>query len=468
MNENIEEEIITRDKAKTFEASKFLKNENQDENFLNETLVDTIMDGEDSISNIDIKDSKIKPKYFYEFFISFFLFINSFISYSFTNIFHICYSYYIIYNSYLTSYSFTIKLKKYFGIIIIVIDSVYLFFKASIHFYMNAQKEKTKNEERYKEKIFVIFNNNWRTIYDYIETSLIIIMLSINIIIKNFNHEYFNNNILIQNIRISEKYLKNSNGILNLGVLLLCFGSAFCPSLINFIILFFGIIFFYCQLINKNIKGFMRKYIKYFFLLIIVIYSIYNYFFSSFIIQKKLLKISQNEKIPFRFGITRLFEETSEENESEYNNNILGMFQFLFFYFSFYFINLHVKFLDYLNNTQNNQISLNTSYLNDKDINSLIQFKYDNEQEVLDEAEMQDTKTISLTGSFIVNKEIKKMQALFDSDMDCAIIFILIDILVVVFFYLSLSQKINLFNQLIIPKENIFYYLQNISFIQLS
>ena len=377
MNENInEEDELIRDKAKTFEVSKYLKNDSQDENFLNETLVDTIMDGEDSISNIDIKDNNIKHKYFYEFFISFFLFINSFISYSFTNIFHLCYSYYIIYNLYLTCYSITIKLKKYFGIIIIIIDSIYLFLKASIHFYMNAQKEKPKNKDRLNEKIFVIFNNNWRTIYDYISTSLIIIMLVINIIIKNFNHEYFNNNILIQNIRTIEKHLKKSIGILNIGVLLICLGSTFFPSLINLIILFFGIIFFYSQLVNKNIKFFMRKYLKYFFLLINILYTIYNYFFSSFIIQKKILTIDNNEKISFYFGIVKLFEKKSENNEAEYNNNILGIFHFLFFYVSFYFINLHVKFVDYLNNTQNNQISLSTSYLNEKDINSLIEFKY--------------------------------------------------------------------------------------------
>ena len=426
MNENInEEDELIRDKAKTFEVSKYLKNDSQDENFLNETLVDTIMDGEDSISNIDIKDNNIKHKYFYEFFISFFLFINSFISYSFTNIFHLCYSYYIIYNLYLTCYSITIKLKKYFGIIIIIIDSIYLFLKASIHFYMNAQKEKPKNKDRLKEKIFVIFNNNWRTIYDYIATSLIIIMLVINIIIKNFNHEYFNNNILIQNIRTIEKHLKKSIGILNLGVLLICLGSTFFPSLINLIILFFGIIFFYSQLVNKNIKFFMRKYLKYFFLLINILYTIYNYFFSSFIIQKKILTIDKNEKISFYFGIVKLFEKKSENNEAEYNNNILGIFHFLFFYVSFYFINLHVKFVDYLNNTQNNQISLSTSYLNEKDINSLIEFKYDNEEQVLDEAELYNTKTISLTGSFIINKEKTKFQILFDSDMDCAIIFFL-------------------------------------------
>ena len=417
-----DDEII---KAKTFELSNFPNNDKQDENFLNETLVDTIMDGEYSISNIDKKDSNIKHKYFYEFFISFFLFINSFISYSFTNILHIYYSFYIIYTSYTTYYTFRISLKKYFAIVIIIFDSIYLFCKAAIHFYINAKKEKPKDfEKSYQEKIFVIFYN-WRTIYDYIVTSLIIIMLLINIIIRNFNHEYFNNNQLIQNVRIIEKYLKSRDEILNLGIILLCLGSSICPSLINLIFLLIGLIFFYTQLLNKNFKAFMKKYLKYFFLTAIVLYTIYDYIFSSFLIETKILELMNKDKMPYCFGITKIFEnDDSKNNINQYNNNVLSIFHFLFFYISFYFINLHIKFSDYIINTQENRISYNTSYMNDKDINSLIQFK-ENEDAAIDEGEMLNTRTISLTGSFIVNKEKTKMQALFDSDMDCAIIFFL-------------------------------------------
>ena len=111
---------IFKEKSKTFQIYNFPTEEKNEENYLNETLVDTIMDGEYPISNIDKKDYNSKHKYIYEFFISFFLFINSFISYSFTNIFHLCYSFYIIYTCYTTFYTFRIKLKKHFGIFIIV------------------------------------------------------------------------------------------------------------------------------------------------------------------------------------------------------------------------------------------------------------------------------------------------------------------------------------------------------------
>ena len=421
-NTNYDENEILKDKAKTFQLSNLPTEEKNEENFLNETLVDTIMDGEYSISNIDIKDSNIKHKYFYEFFISLFLFINSFISYSFTNIFHLCYSFYIIYSSYLTFYTFRIKLKKYFAIFIIIIDSLYLFIKAVIHFYINAKKEKPKDvEESFQASIFVI-SNSWRTIYDYIVTSLIILMLIINIIIKNFNHEYFNNNLLIQNIRIIERNLKNSNEILNVGVLLLCFGSTICPSMINLIFLIFGLIYFYSQLLSKSCKGFMKKYLKYVFVSMIVLYTLYNYFLSSFYVENLLLKYMKEDYIPYYFGLTKIFDGDSHKSIIQYDNNILTIFHFLFFYISFYFINLHIKFIDYIYNTQNNRISYNTSYINEKDINSLIQFNNDNEDAVIEEGDMLNTRTISLTGSFVVNKEKTKMQTLFDSDMDCAII----------------------------------------------
>ena len=349
-NQDDDDDLI---KAKTFELSNFQTNDKQDENILNETLVDTIMDGEYSISNIDKKDNNIKHKYIYEFFISLFLFINSFISYSFTNILHICYSFYIIYTAYTTYYTFRIYLKKYLGIVIIIFDSIYLFFKAAIHFYINAKKERPKDiEKSYQEKIFVIFYN-WRTIYDYIVTILIIIMLLINIIIRNFNHEYFNNNQLIQNVRIIEKYLKNRDEILNLGIALLCLGSSICPSLINLIFLCIGLIYFYTQLLNKNFKVFMKKYLKYFFLTTIALYTIYNYIFSSLLIQTKTLESMNKDKIPYYFGITKIFEnDNSKDNKNQYNNNVLSIFHFLFFYISFYFINLHTKFIDYIYNTQ--------------------------------------------------------------------------------------------------------------------
>ena len=73
-------------------------------------------------------------------------------------------------------------------------------------------------------------------------------MLLINIIIRNFNHEYFNNNQLIQNVRIIEKYLKNRDKILNLGIILLC------PSLINLVFLLIGLIFFIHNYLIKILK----------------------------------------------------------------------------------------------------------------------------------------------------------------------------------------------------------------------
>ena len=199
MEENIIEEDenkIIKGRLNSFQNINVPLDQKEEQSFLNETLVDTIMDGEYPISNIDIKDNNIRTKYFYELIISFILFINSFISFSLMNIFHIFYSYYILYTSYSTCYSFKIKFKKIFGIFIILIDSLYLFFKAAIHLFINGKKEKSKGlEDTVYEKIFILYND-WRTIYDYVIISVIIIILFINSIIKHFDHEYFNKNDL--------------------------------------------------------------------------------------------------------------------------------------------------------------------------------------------------------------------------------------------------------------------------------
>ena len=440
MKENIiedDEDFISRAKAKTFEISNLPQNDKNEESYLNETLVDTIMDGEYSISNIDKKDNNIKHKYFYEFFISLFLFINSFISYSLTNILHLCYSFYIFYNAYSTIYSFRIMLKQYLAILIIMVDSLYLFLKLIIHFYIISKKGAMTIDKDIKENILVI-TENWRTIYDYIVTCLIIIMLMVNVIIKNYNCEYYNNNELLPNIRIIERNLKYNNSMINLGTLLLCFGSAICPSLINLFILILGLIFFYSQTLNRNLKSFIKKYIKYIFLSIIILYTIYNYIFSSVFIQQKYMNYKNQSEIPYYLGIINLFKKEDNNNKNQYSN-IYGLFNFLLFYSSFYFINLHKKCLDYIKNTQENRISINTSYMNEKDINALIQLK-DNEEVDMDEGELLNTKTISLTRSFLINKEKNKMQVLIDSDLDCGIIFFLKETKDLNFF-----QKIKLF-----------------------
>ena len=79
-------------------------------------------------------------------------------------------------------------------------------------------------------------------------------MLLVNVIIKNYNCEYYNNNELLPNIRIIERNLKYNNSIINLGTLLLCFGSAICPSLINLFILILGLIFFIVKHLIKTLN----------------------------------------------------------------------------------------------------------------------------------------------------------------------------------------------------------------------
>ena len=337
MNEKFLEEnenIITRKKNFTFE-----KEENEE--IVNDELMEEkkIADEEFTDSNKNLEELIINKKkqknyiilFYYEIFISIFLLINSFISFCFLNIIHILYSYLIIYNSYITNFSFRIKLEKYITISIIILDSTYLILKGSIHLYMDSKKENSNYDNDFF-RAMNIFENNWRTAYDYVMNSIIVIMLIIHMIFKGYDQIYFNYNELDENIKFIRKHLKNNSGILIAGVIILCLGSSLCPSLINLLILIFGFIFFIVRIFNKKWKKYTKKYLKYFFMLIIVLSTIYNYIFSLDKIEEKLFK---DNNFHYSYGITKIFDY---EN-SKISHNASAIFSFILFYVSFFFIN---------------------------------------------------------------------------------------------------------------------------------
>ena len=69
-----------------------------------------------------------------------------------------------------TKYNIRILLKKYFTLAIIILDGIYLIMKGAIHLYINSKKEKVSYDNNIL-KIMNIYEDNWRTIYEYIMTS---------------------------------------------------------------------------------------------------------------------------------------------------------------------------------------------------------------------------------------------------------------------------------------------------------
>ena len=414
-NENIiENNSIQIEEEEEKKELKDIEEENKVDNNLDE-FPESNKNLEKLITN---KNRKINPKilFYYKLFISVFLFVNSLISFSFLNILHLLYSYFIIYNMYSSIYSFKIKLENYIAFGIIICDVIFLVFKGTIHLYISSKKEEV-NYDNNSLRLMNIFENNWRTIYDYVMNSIIIFMITINLIFNGNNEKYFINHELIENIKRIQKYVKNSSNILFLGTVLLCFGSGLCPSIINLIILILGFVFFLCRIYNRSIYKICKKYLKYFFMIIIVLSTIYNYIFSYDIIQEQVL---ENGKISYIYGITKLFEYDSK---SQISHNIDVIFTYLLFYFSFFFINLHLKCLNFVNNSQNDRINMNSINLHEKD---LIPLKSENKKhELINNENDDDLNKITLNETFKFNKEQNKMQSLFNFDMDCGIILFL-------------------------------------------
>ena len=128
------ENIITKEKNDAYNPE-----ENEKEEKIEEIKTDT-EEYYDSNKNLEqLFNTKNRQKnynkilFYYEFCISIFLLINSFISFCFLNILHLLYSYLFIYNMYSTNYSFRIILEKYVKNGIIAMNEIYVNFKGSIH-----------------------------------------------------------------------------------------------------------------------------------------------------------------------------------------------------------------------------------------------------------------------------------------------------------------------------------------------
>ena len=423
MNEKFIEEnenIINKEKIETFELKEKEEKEKKEEKIKTDTeeYTDSNKDLDQLIFKKRTRKNCYKFLFYYEFFISIFLLINSFISFCFLNILHLFYSYFCIYNMYSTSYSFRIMFEKYISFVIVFLDEIYLVLKGSVHLYITSRKEKPNYDNELLKSIN-IYEDNWRTIYDYVMNSIIVVMIIIKMIFKGYDKNYFNNNDLNDNIKSIEKHLKNNSNILIMGIIILSFGSSFCPSIINLTILIVGFVFFLSRIINKKLKKLSKQYLKYFFMLIIILSTLYNYIFSNEIILEKLFV---DNNISYYYGITKIFEKNNKNNSVSLN--ISAIFNFTLFYISFFLINLHTKCMNYINNQQKDKFIFNSLPLNEKDSEPL-KLKNEKEKIIVEGIFSEEFKNISLNGTFYPDKEQIKMQALFNFDMDCWIILFL-------------------------------------------
>ena len=409
-----DDDLIIEKKSRTFDLDNYHEEESSlfsDPNFdkskykdeRGEALFSSFDKSEDSSSS-SATDSHFNFKYYLEFFLSIFFYINSFISFSFMNIFHISYSFYLLSTFFSTYYTCRIRIKKYIASFIIISNSIYLIVKVLVHIYLSTVK---LNKIIFQMKLFII-NDNWSMIYDYVITCFIILILIIYLLTHNFTQEYFSDNEVAKNIRFLDKRIKQNSTILNLAIFLICLGCTIFPTFANLCFLLSGLLYFYSKLIHRGCRKFMKKKLKYVLYFFIILYTLYVYLCNSADIFILLQEYSIEKKLPSYFlSIIRIFEFDASGDLLEYQKNFFGICNLIFFYIALFTINFHLKILDYIKNTQEGKISQKNRVNND----------YSNINNSVIETLVKNNNSV-----FIVSKEKTKLQTLFDADIDCGLI----------------------------------------------
>ena len=363
INENEKSGFVI--KSKTFEMTDY-------DSASRQSSVTSIESTENSYMLNDSNSDFLRPEHqyskgffvnYFDYFMPLFLFINSFIYFSFINMLHLCYCFYLIYTKYSTQYNFYVKNKGRFTLFVLIMDTIYMILKII-------------NDIMSEKLMANFFPENWESIYEYVIVSLIMLLLLAYLIAKNFSHSFFNTYDLIRNKAFLDKKISNNNNILNSGVFLITFGCTLYPTTINLILLILGLIYYFCLLLGVNCRRFIKKHFRRFYMTTIVVYILYCYFLNS------------NIEFSYYVGKVIIFKE---------NSKYIGILSFSLFYIGFFCININIKLIQYIK-----------------------YFKNDMASEAKDE--YAELNRITLADKVLIAKADKKLQALFDADLDCGII----------------------------------------------
>ena len=128
-------EEMSLSNTKSFELRNYCgspkKNANDDNIIRADSLTDSLNDysstgGYDTELTIESSSSgKTEKKYYFEIIISLFLFINSFIYFSYINVFHLLFSYFLLYTKYSTDYNNFLRKKGALTFFIYILDLIY-------------------------------------------------------------------------------------------------------------------------------------------------------------------------------------------------------------------------------------------------------------------------------------------------------------------------------------------------------
>ena len=362
--DNKDKQDINIIKSKTFEMNEYDSNSRQNSFSSVGTLHTESID-----YNLDNQYSNGVFVIYFDYFMSIFLFANSFIYYSFINIFHLCYSFFLISAKYSTLFTFLVKNKGKFSLLLLVLDFIYIIFKMIIDI---------RNRAKGTNSLEEFFPNGWASIYEYIVVCLIMLFILIYLIAKDFSRSAFKKFDYERNKNFLFEKIQNNNNILNTGIFLICFGCTIYPTTINFIILLFGLLYFFCIQLGVTCRRFIKKHFRRTYMAAVFIYIIYNY-----IINTKLYE--------FDLGKVVIFDDAN-------NTKYLGIFSFILFYIGFFCININIKVVQLIKYSMRANFNEDTEEFIINDIN------------------------VTKYGKYKKSDEEKKLETLFATDIDCGII----------------------------------------------
>lgn len=305
---------------------------------------------EQSMGNISIKEKEefSSYQYSYEYFISLVMYLNSFFCYTYLNIIHLFYSFFLISSNPVINYNCFAKCKKCFLVLLLLIDLLYLVAKTTFHIIYTIKEDSIEVlNDIYK---YFIFENKWQNIYDYTIISIICFLNIIYLSIRNFSMRYWEEIDLEHTNEIFSKKTKNSKYVLNFGILISSLGAAVYPSGVNCIFLLFGSMFFYSLILNKTLRNKLKS-VTYIFMTLIPIYTFVNYIANSPLFIDKL---TDNFA---KYVLIDIFNDEGNHNISIKSLldswNIAGCVPFICFYFGYYYMSLYLKCLAFDKKNQN-------------------------------------------------------------------------------------------------------------------
>ena len=385
-----------------------------------ESSKEYLSDTQEDLMNEEDSDNKSVStfQYYFEAIITIILFFHSFFIYSYLNIIHVVYCFLLTYSRYDIDYTFLVKNKKTLMIVLIIIDSIYLVIKSIFFIIFSLENNLSENLESVYQ--FFVVGYEWRNYYEYVMVFIIIILFLVNIIIGDFDYNFWKSSILPKTYQILQKESISENSTLNFGLFYISLGSALYPSAVNLAILLIGFLFFLSLLLKNNFRIIMKKYTSIIMIFALPIYTILNYMFNS---EAIIDKISNSVT---RTIFINIFDIFKDDEESEYLIGEViytGLFPFLFFIKGFNEINFYLKCSKYMEYKKKNKE--NDNYM--KKVVNVSRKRHDSIISAFNEDDNslffnKNEKLLSLNEPINDDNSKNRLQGIFNENIDCGII----------------------------------------------